>query len=128
MKIFQIVDNFCYYDATLVHSSLADTKDKYPSDVLFVEAPDNVFEGWGFDPNAEGDDRFVKPTPPEGWLYDDVTGMFYPEDGEKPTTPESEVAILRAKNAQLEAKIGALETQDSTLEECIVEIANVVYA
>lgn len=28
----------------------------------------------------------------------------------------------------LEAKVDALETQDSTLEECIVEIANVVYA
>lgn len=128
MKIFQIVDNFCYYDATAVHPSLADTEGRYPPDVLFVEAPDNVFEGWGYNPNAEGDARFIKPTPPEGWLYDDATGTFYPEDGKKPIAPENEIANLKAKNTQLEAKVNALETQDSTLEECIVEIANVVYA
>ena len=128
MKIFQIVDNFCYYDATAVHPSLADTEGRYPPDVLFVEAPDNVFEGWGYNPNAKGDARFIKPTPPEGWLYDDATGTFYPEGGEKPIAPENEIANLKAKNTQLEAKVNALETQDSTLEECIVEIANVVYA
>lgn len=128
MKVFQIVDHFCYYDATPVHPTLADTEGKYPPDVLFVEAPDNVFEGWGYDGTQEGDARFIKPTPPEGWLYDDATGTFYPKDGEKPKPPEDELANLKAKTAQIEAKISALETQDSTLEECIVEIADVVYA
>ena len=77
MKIFQIVDNFCYYDATLVHPTIESTVGKYPADVQFVEAPDYVREGWGYDPDQTGDDRFVRPTAPEGWNYDDETGTFY---------------------------------------------------
>ena len=42
MKIFQIVNNICYYDATPVHPTLESTEGKYPPDVLFVEAPDKV--------------------------------------------------------------------------------------
>ena len=106
MKVFQIVDNFCYYDATPVHPTLADTEGKDPPDVLFVEAPDNVFEGWGYDGTQEGDARFIKPTPPEGWLYDDNTGTFYPEDGEKPKAPET-VESLTAKVADLEEQLAA---------------------
>ena len=49
MKIFQIVNNICYYDATPVHPTLKSTEGKYPPDVLFVEAPDKVHEGWGYD-------------------------------------------------------------------------------
>lgn len=106
MKIFQIVENLCHYDATPVHPTLADTVGKYPPDVLFVEAPDNVFEGWGYNPDAEGDARFIKPTPPEGWLYDDDTGTFYPEDGEKPKAPET-VDSLTAKVSDLEEQLAA---------------------
>ena len=77
MKIFQIVNNICYYDATPVHPTLESTVDRYPPDVLFVEAPDIVREGWGYDPTKTGDARFIRPTPPEGWQYDDETGTFY---------------------------------------------------
>ena len=77
MKIFQIVNNICYYDATPVHPTLESTIDRYPPDVLFVEAPDIVREGWGYDPTETGDARFIRPTPPEGWQYDDETGTFY---------------------------------------------------
>ena len=131
MKIFQIVDNFCYYDATAVHPTLADTEGKYPPDILFVEAPDKVFEGWGYNPDAEGDARFIKPTPPEGWLYDDATGTFYPADGEKPkppTTTDDEVVALKTQNAQLEAKVKALTESSQMLEDCLVEMAEIVYA
>ena len=77
MKIFQIVNNICYYDATPVHPTLESTVDRYPPDVLFVEAPDIVREGWGYDPTETGDARFIRPMPPEGWQYDDETGTFY---------------------------------------------------
>ena len=80
MKIFQILDNICHYDMTPVHPTLEDTVGKYAPDIIIVEAPDYVFEGWGFDDTEEGDARFVKPVPPEGWLYDDATGTFYPEN------------------------------------------------
>ena len=77
MKIFQIVNNICYYDATPVHPTLESTVDRYTPDVLFVEATDIVREGWGYDPTETGDARFIRPTPPEGWQYDDETGTFY---------------------------------------------------
>lgn len=77
MKIFQIVNNICYYDATPVHPTLKSTEGKYPPDVLFVEAPDKVHEGWGYDPTQTGDNRFIQPTPPAGWQYDEDTGTFY---------------------------------------------------
>lgn len=82
MKVFQIFGGFCHWDATKKHPTLADTVDKYAPDILFVETPDYVFEGWGYDSTASGDARFVKPTPPEGWAYDDDTGTFYPTDPE----------------------------------------------
>lgn len=90
MKIFQILDGFCYYDATPVHPTIADTVGKYPPNIKFVEAPDYVFENWGYDNTKEGDKCFIKPTPPDGWYYDDVTGSFKPIDPPTPPAPEPE--------------------------------------
>lgn len=82
MKIFQIFEGFCHWDATAQFPTLESTKGKFAPNIKFVEAPDFVFEQWGFNENAEGDARFIKPTPPEGWLYDDNTGCFYPNNPE----------------------------------------------
>ena len=102
MKIFQIVDGFCYWDATKSVQSLSNTIGRYPSDVLFVEAPNYVFEGWGYDDTKEGNERFVMPDAPEGWLYDHKTGTFYPEDfvPVQEVSPESRIATLEAILAQ----------------------------
>ena len=88
MKIFLIFKGFCQEDVTWNCPALEDTKRKYAPYFLFVEAPDYVFEGWGFDETKEGDERFVKPTPPDGWLYDDETGTFYEEGSTPPSEPE----------------------------------------
>lgn len=80
MKIFQVVNSILFWDASYQFASLESTVGKFTPETLFVEAPDYVFEGWGYDPETEGDARFIKPTPPEGWLYDDETGTFYPEN------------------------------------------------
>lgn len=79
MKCFQIEGNICYWDATRQFPSAESTIGYFPPALLFVDAPDYVFEGWGYDEEKEGDERFIKPTPPEGWLYDDKTGTFYQE-------------------------------------------------
>ena len=76
MKIFQIVNGFCHWQTPF--RSLEETVN-FPADCIFVEAPDYVNEQWGFDETKEGDERFIKPEAPEGWLYDDETGTFYPE-------------------------------------------------
>ncbi len=91
MKIMQIVNNIVHYDMTPIHHTLSDTVGRYPLDVLIVEAPNYVFEGWGYDPNATGDARFIKPTPPDGWEYDDKTGTFVTDDVSKYPTTADEV-------------------------------------
>ena len=85
MKIFQIFMGFCHWEATKTFPTIESTVGKFTPETLFVEAPDFVFEGWGYDPEAEGDSRFIRPTPPDGWLYDDETGTFYPENGLPPS-------------------------------------------
>ena len=101
MKIFQIVNNIVHYDMTHLYSSVAVARSKYPPTVQIVEAPDYVFEGWGFDPNENGDNRFIKPTPPEGWEYDDATGTFYDPNFEK----KQSYGQLRSELAATDYKI-----------------------
>ena len=76
MKLFQILNGICHWDATSKHPTLASADGVYAPDIVFVEAPDSVFEGWGY-----LDGEFIQPTPPDGWLYDEITGTFYPADG-----------------------------------------------
>lgn len=80
MRVFQIKDGFCFYDMTNTFPTLASTVGRFAPDIQIVEAPDNVREGWGY-----LDGEFIPPTPPEGWLYDKVSGMFYPEDETPPS-------------------------------------------
>lgn len=77
MRIFQILGGFCHWDASNVLSSLDEAAERFAPDIVFVEAPDNVREGWGYDASLDGDARFIKPVPPDGWEYDDETGTFY---------------------------------------------------
>lgn len=77
MKVFQIVDTICYHDASREFSSAAETEGRFPHDVLFVDTPDYVYEGWGYDASKTGDERFLQPQPPEGWEYDPATGTIY---------------------------------------------------
>ena len=117
MKIFQILNGFCHYDATPIHPTLADTVDKYAPDIIFVEAPDYVFEGWGYDETQKGDARFIKPTPPDGWLYDDTTGCFKEINQSKDDSPsvstEEEIKALRSQIAALQEQLNNLESQKS---------------
>ena len=76
MKIFQILHGRCHWQTPF--QSLAETVGRFPADCLFVEAPDYVNEQWGFDDTEIGDARFIKPVPPEGFIYDDETGQMYP--------------------------------------------------
>lgn len=86
MKIFQILNNICHWDASYMYSDLDTARHDYSNELLFVEAPDYVFEGWGYNPDEVGDARFIKPTPPEGWLYDDETGSFYLKNAIPPSS------------------------------------------
>jgi len=78
MKIFQIVNGFCWWDATATVHSVEEAAEMFAPDCVFVEAPDYVHEGWGYDETAEDDARFLRPETPEGYIYDDGSGTFSP--------------------------------------------------
>ena len=91
MAIFQILNGKCHWKTPF--ASLDETVGKFPPDCIFVDAPDYVNEQWGFDETEIGDDRFIKPVPPEGWVYDDETGQIMPEEMQA-------VALDQAKNSK----------------------------
>ena len=99
-KIFQIVNGFCHWQTPF--QSLEETK-AFPPDCIFVEAPDYVNEQWGYDETKEGDERFIHPEPPEGWLYDEETGTFYPES-DIPRMLEETQAAKQNENKMMLAK------------------------
>lgn len=97
MKIVQIENNFVHWDATEQIPDLGWAASHYASNILFVEAPDYVFEGWGYDDAKDGDARFIKPIPPEGWIYNEKTGNFY-QEGNKPEIPVYKTLIADVVN------------------------------
>lgn len=108
MKVFQIVDGFCYWDATKQFPTVESTVGFFPPSLLFVESPDSVFEGWGY-----MDGQFIQPEPPEGFLYDERTGTFYPED----STPNySEIELLQQQITELELTQIEMGQQITALE------------
>lgn len=115
MKIFQISNGFCYWDASRVVSSLEEASQRFAPDIEFVEAPDYVREGWGYDVLADGDARFVKPIPPDGWLYDDESGTFYKDGDYKPSE-------LRCSAEEMARKILDINKNSSAVEEQITEL------
>lgn len=89
MRLFQIFNGLCYWDASNVVSSLEEAAERFAPDIIIVEAPDCVREGWGYDPDQNGDARFIRPEPPEGWEYDETTGSYFDPN----YTPETEPDI-----------------------------------
>lgn len=90
MKVFQIENDICYWEATKQFPTVESTIGFFPPDVKFIEAPDTVFEGWGY-----LDGEFIKPTPQKGWLYDDKTGTFYPEGELAPSKIPTELELAQ---------------------------------
>lgn len=122
MKIFQILNGHCYWDASHVVGSLEEAAERFAPDIIFVEAPDYVHEGWGYDVLADGDARFVKPTPPEGWLYDDGSGTFYKEGDYKPSELNSSPEELARKILNLKKDSAAVNEQITELQLALSSI------
>lgn len=93
MKIFQILHGMCHWETPF--KSLDEIVNRFPTDCLFVEAPDYVTEQWGFDETEIGDDRFIAPSVPEALVMNDDTGTFVEES-------VLEQALAEAKDAKQE--------------------------
>jgi len=63
--------------------------------------------------------------------YAQIVGETFPDDvptEKKPTALETEVENVKADTKVLEAKVQALTESNQFLEDCIVEMAEIVYA
>lgn len=96
MKVVQILGGVVHWHTP--YRSLEEAPPFAP-DIILVEAPAHVFPGWGYI-----DGEFVQPTPPEGFLYDEATGTFYPEN-EDPPVPGPTVEELLAMIAERDAAL-----------------------
>ena len=109
MKVFQIVNGFCHYDATFLYPNAAEAAKHYSPDTLWADAPDYVFTGWGYDAAKEGDERFMRPQAPEGWIYDPDTGTFYRDGDDLPNRQPTEEDDINAMLVDHELRLSLLE-------------------
>lgn len=70
-KVFQIIDGECYSEVTELFPAAADTVGWYPDDLLFVDAPDYVFQGWTY-----RNGKFYEPVAPGGYHYNYENGQI----------------------------------------------------
>lgn len=91
---------------------------RYPADfvagLLHVADDTEVAQHWVHDPETQ---TFFEPPAPE------------PVAPPEPAEPEpGELEILQAENKRLTAQVNALSEQQGFYEDCIAEMASVVYA
>ena len=81
-KVFEIVNGRVHKEYPEFDSS-SEAYKVFSKMLLFVDAPDIVFEGFGYDETKEGDERFIRPELSEGWVYDENNIPWKPEDTRK---------------------------------------------
>lgn len=91
---------------------------RYPADfvagLLYVADDTEVAQNWMYDSETQ---TFSEPPAPE------------PVAPPEPAEPEpGELEILQAENKRLTAQVNALSEQQAFYEDCIAEMASVVYA
>ncbi|MBQ0010204.1 MAG: hypothetical protein KBS76_03775 [Ruminococcus sp.] len=137
MKVFQIHDGICFRDYTKEYGSAEAARSHFSPSIRFEDAPDTVFEGWGYE-NGE----FIRPIPPEGWYYDPETGTFYDDSAKEgrykalavrkiravyPETKEFQIlreTLAYPDNEEVQA---AFADYHATVERCLAEARAEVY-
>lgn len=80
MKLFDVVYGEIHTEYTGEYANAEEASKHFAPDIVFVDAPDWVFPGFGFDPSRSGDDRFIEPTTDTpGWVYDGHGTFWNPE-------------------------------------------------
>lgn len=78
MKVVEIVNNRVHREYP-EFATVDDAYKKHSKSLLFVECPDNIQPGFGYDGTKQGNDRFIRPQLSEGWEYDDNGYPWNPE-------------------------------------------------
>ncbi len=77
MKVMQIKNGIIYQDMTSLYKSSEEALKYYDNTIKIIDTPDYVFPGWGYNSSLEGDAKFIKPTVPDGMIYDEQTGTVF---------------------------------------------------
>ena len=77
MKVVQIFHGKVYTDLSSKFKSSKEAAGHFASNIVIVDAPDYVFPGWEYNAKLSGDNRFIRPSVPEGMEYDDETGTVW---------------------------------------------------
>lgn len=100
MKIFEIKDGICCWETAF--ESLEKAEGIFENTgKKFVEAPNYVFEGWGYDEAKEGEERFIKP--------------------EYPTPGEKDLILLEINKLQYELDEGDKKSEQHRRELYLIE-------
>lgn len=70
MKVAEILNGKIHHIYPEYHS-VEEARKYFAPNIKFIEIPDKVGELWGFDENAEGDERFIAPQLDDGWYWDE---------------------------------------------------------
>ena len=62
------------------YDSADEASSHFAPTIRFVDAPDWVWPGYGYDDTKQGDERFVRPALNEGWEYDENGCPWSPEE------------------------------------------------
>lgn len=78
-KVVEILDSHVYrvYDE---YKNASEASRYFAPNIVFVDAPDYVWPGYGYDSSKTGDDRFIRPELGEGWVYDENGFPWNPEE------------------------------------------------
>lgn len=78
MKVFQVVNNKAYRDYSKEYDSAREVSKFFSDDVIFRDAPDDVFVGFYYDGHS-----FMLPEIPDGFTFDYTDGIAYNDDKTK---------------------------------------------
>ena len=79
MKVFEIVNGVCFREYP-EYANASEASKFFAPNIQFVDAPDDVWEGFGFDGSKKGDSRFIRPELSDGWVYDENGNPWNPEE------------------------------------------------
>ena len=78
MKVVEIVNKRVHREYW-EYQTAEEAQKHFAQNIHFENAPDWVWEGYGFDASKTGDDRFIRPALSEGWVYNEDGLPWNPE-------------------------------------------------
>lgn len=128
-KVFQIFNGRCWWDATPTVGTVSHAQEMFAPDIVFMDVPDFVQEGWIFDEEKTGNERFVEPTEENLNLYfpsvDEPMAISETDDIEVPKTTGQRLSDLEDENQKLKESLDEMDKAFSILTEGLYDESDI---